>query len=99
MDQRSGDGRFSGRTKIFAISGVQEFPEFVGHEDRLCFEQDHPELPLPEGQSRGTTSPKKKKDRFPRGRKIAFMINDLLSSDWRSRYRSRLRLFTFYHLS
>ena len=28
MDQRSGDGRFSGRIKIFAINCGQEFPIF-----------------------------------------------------------------------
>ena len=48
MDQRSGDCRFSGRIIIFAINCGQQFAEFrnVGREDRLCFEQDHPELAL-----------------------------------------------------
>ena len=42
-----------------SINCGQEFPEFrnVGRDDRLGFEQDHPELPLQEeGQSRGTES-------------------------------------------
>ena len=45
--------------QIFAINCGQEFPDFrnVGRKDRLCFEQDHPELPFQEvGQSRGTES-------------------------------------------
>ena len=59
MDQRSGDGLFSGRIKIFAFNCGQEITECrnLGREDRLGFEQDHPELPLQEeGQSRGTES-------------------------------------------
>ena len=60
MDQRSGDGRFSGWIKVIAInSGLHSFPEFwdAGGEDCVCSEQDHPEFLLQEkGQSGGTES-------------------------------------------
>ena len=59
MDQRSGDGRFSGWIKILAINCKQGFPEFwtTGRENCFCFEQDHPEFPLQEeSQSGGTES-------------------------------------------
>ena len=87
MDQRSGDGRFIGRIWIFAINYGLEFPEFrnVRGEDRLCFEQDHPELPLEEeGQSRGTES----SERRPVSTRKTDRLHDLrlLSSCWCSRY-------------
>ena len=49
MDQRSGDGRFSGRFQIIALnSGLHSFPKFwdVRCEDCVRSEQDHPEFLL-----------------------------------------------------
>ena len=61
MDQRSGDDRFIGRTKILAISCWKEISLDIGREDCFCCEQDHPEFPLQEeGQSRGAESPKRR---------------------------------------
>ena len=76
MDQRSGDGRFSGRITIFAINCGQQFPEFrnVGREDRLCLEQD-PELHFKKKVSLEEQKAQKE-DRFLRGRQIAFMTFD-----------------------
>ena len=67
MDQRSGDGRFSGRIKIFAINCGQE-PEFrnAGRED----ENSHFKKVICEEQKA------QKEDRFLRGRQIAFPIYD-----------------------
>ena len=49
MDQRSGDGRFSGRCKIIAFNSgfFSHFPNFemLDREDCVCSEQDHPENP------------------------------------------------------
>ena len=63
MDQISGVGRFSGRIKKSSRSiADKNFPEFqnVGREDRLCFEQHDPDLPLQEEVlSRGTESSKR----------------------------------------
>ena len=59
MDQRSGDGRFSGRSQVVALNSGISFPGFrdAGREDCLSPEQDHPEFLLQEeGQSRGEVS-------------------------------------------
>ena len=74
MDQRSGDGRVGGRSKVIALnSGLYLFPEFcdAGRRNCFCFEQDHPKFPLQEeGQSGGNESPERgtvssrKTDRF-----------------------------------
>ena len=77
--------------KYFAINCGQEFPEFrnIGREDRLRFEQDHPELPLQEeGQSRGTDS----SERGSVSPRVTDRLHDLrlLSSYWCSQYCSRL---------
>ena len=85
MDQRSGDGRYIGRTKVLAIGCWKEFSKLgdAGREDCLCSEQDHPKFPLQEeNQARGAESPKggsvptRKIDRLHDLR--------LFSSDWRS---------------
>ena len=49
MDHRSGNGWFFGRVEILAISLWKGFSKFwdAGREDRLWFEQDHPEPPKP----------------------------------------------------
>ena len=73
MDQRSGDGRFTGGLEPLAIRFRTEFSEFrdAGREHCFCSEQNHPEFPVQEeGQSRGAESPKRgplaarKTDRF-----------------------------------
>ena len=51
MDQRRGDGRFSGRLKNIALNSIVfSFPEFgdAGCEDCVRSAQDHPEFLLQE---------------------------------------------------
>ena len=78
VDQRSGDGRFSGWVKILAISSWIGFSELqdAGREDCFCFEEDHPEFPSSRRRSASRSRKPQKEDRFLRGRQIAFMIYD-----------------------
>ena len=65
-----------GRIEVLAINLWKEFSQIrdAGREDCVCSGQDHPEfLPQGKGQSGGTES-LSKKDRFLRGRHIAYMI-------------------------
>ena len=64
MDQRSGDGRFSGLIKIIAINCRYGFPEFwtAERENCFCFDQDHPEFPLQEEGQSGRKRPRDKSD-------------------------------------
>ena len=59
MDQRSGDGRFSGRSYVITLDSRMSFPGFrdAGCEDCLSPDQDHSELLLEEeGQTRTAES-------------------------------------------
>ena len=77
MDQRSGDGRFIGWTKILTIDGWQEFPNFKRLDAKIAsalnkiIQNSHfkKKVSLEEQKAQ-------KEDRFLRGRHIAFMIND-----------------------
>ena len=77
MDQRSGDGRFGGRSEVIALKSTYSFPEFgdAGREDCVRSEQDHPEFLLQEKVSLEEQKAQNE-DWFIRGRQIAYMIND-----------------------
>ena len=79
------------------VSDWKEFSKCwdAGREDCLGAEQNHPEFPVQkEGQPRGSECTTPKKDRFLRGRLIAFMIYDYLLA-LTTQYQ--IMLFIFCH--
>ena len=100
MDQRSGDGWFTGGIEVLAIRFWKEFSKFwdAGREDCICPEQDHPEFLLQEkGQSGGTQCP----ERGSVSSRKTDCLHDLrlLSSHWCSWHSSWLSWSILYHSS
>ena len=83
MDQRSGDGWFSGWYKIFVINTRYFSAEFRSArcEDGFSTDPNHPEHPL---QKKGHSGGRKgqKEDFFLRGRQIAYLIYDYFRVTW-----------------
>ena len=75
MDQRSGDGWFSGWSEIFAFYKRNSWARLWGTRRENCFstEQNHPEYPLQEtGQSGGNESSQRRP--FPSRKNIAYLM-------------------------
>ena len=94
MDQTGGDGLFNGRIEVIAISCGQKFPEFwnAGREDCLCFEQDHPTLPLWEETVSRNRKPRKRTDFYEEDRPPHDLW--LLSCYWCAWYRLIMRIYS-----
>ena len=101
MDQRGGDCRVGGRSKVIALnSRLYSFPEFwdAGREDCVCSEQDIPEFLLQEkGQSGGTESSERRS--VPSRKTGPSGDLGLLPSHWCAWYRSWLCWFVLNHSS
>ena len=87
MEQRSGDGRFSGRFKIIAFNSgfFSHFPNFEMLDARIASALNKI-IQKPNFKKKVSLEEQKaqKEDRFFRGRQIACMIYDYLPSHWRS---------------
>ena len=97
MDQRSGDGWFSGWSKIFVINKRYFNAEFASTWCEDCFsaEQNHPQYPVQKkGQSGGTKSPNR--GPFPSRKTDRLFDLRILPGHWSQRFCRELCRLVHY---